>query len=122
MTDERFVHRNFAWLAPEHSDYERSRVVVLPVPYASTASGWIGSREGPAAIIEASANMELYDIGIGCEPYLVGIHTMPEVAAHSGSPEAMAKRIEEIVGELIDDRKFVVTLRGGEPVGGRGAS
>jgi agmatinase len=56
--------------------------------------------------------MELYDIGIGCEPYLVGIHTLPEVAVHSGSPEAMAERIEGIVGELIDDGKFVVTLGG----------
>jgi agmatinase len=112
MTDSRFVHRNFAWLGPEHSGYERSRVVVLPVPYDSTASGWVGSREGPAAIIEASGNMELYDIGIGCEPYLVGIHTMPDVAAHSGSPQAMAERIEEIVGGLIDDGKFVVTLGG----------
>ena len=112
VTDERFVHRNFAWLAPEHSDYERSRVVVLPVPYDSTASGWVGSREGPAAIIEASGNMELYDIGIDREPYLVGIHTMPDLAAQSGSPQAMAERIEEIVGGLIDDGKFVVTLGG----------
>src|SRR6266542_3649445 len=112
MTDDRFVYRNFAWLAPEQSGYERSRVVVLPVPYDSTASGWVGSREGPAAIIEASGNMELYDIGIACEPYLVGIHTLPEVAAHSGSPRAMAERIEEIVGELVDDGKLVVTLGG----------
>jgi agmatinase len=112
LSDERFFHRNFAWLPPEHSDYARSRVVVLPVPYDSTASGWVGSREGPSAIIDASANMELYDIGIGCEPYLVGIHTLPEVAAHSGSPEAMAERIEEIAGEQIDAGKFVVTLGG----------
>ena len=112
MSDDRFVHRNFAWLPPEHSDYEHSRVVVLPVPYDSTASGWAGSREGPAAIIDASGNMELYDIGIGCEPYLAGIHTLPEVAAHSGSPEAMAERIEQIAGEQIDAGKFVVTLGG----------
>jgi agmatinase len=112
LSDERFFHRNFAWLPPEHSDYDRSRVVVLPVPYDSTASGWVGSREGPSAIIDASANMELYDIGIGAEPYLAGIHTLPEVAAHSGSPEAMAERIEQIVGEQIDAGKFVVTLGG----------
>ncbi len=56
MTDDRFSpHKNFAWLPPEHSDYDRSRVVVLPVPYDSTASGWVGSREGPAAIIEAES-------------------------------------------------------------------
>jgi agmatinase len=113
MTDERFFPpRNFGALGPEDSGFERSRVVVLPVPYDSTASGWVGSREGPAAIIDASANMELYDIGIGREPYRVGVHTMPEVAAHSGSPQAMVDRVEEIAGELIDAGKFVVTLGG----------
>ncbi len=113
MADDRFSpSRNFAWLDAEDSDYERSRVVVLPVPYDSTASGWVGSREGPGAIIEASANMELYDIGIGAEPYRVGIHTLPEVALHSAGPEAMAERIEEIVGEQVDAGKFVVTLGG----------
>ena len=113
MTDPRFFPpRNFAALPPEHSDYARSRVVILPVPYDSTTSGWVGAREGPAAIIDASENMELYDIGIGCEPYRVGIHTLPEVAIHAGNPQAMVERIEEIVGELIDDGKFVVTLGG----------
>ncbi len=113
MTDQRFwPSRGFAALPPEHSDYESSRVVVLPVPYDSTASGWVGAREGPAAIIEASENMELYDIGIGREPYLVGIHTLPELAVHAGGPEAMVERIEEVVGELLDDGKFVVTLGG----------
>ena len=113
MTDERFSpQKNFGWLEREHSDFERSRVAVLPVPYDSTASGWVGSREGPAAIIEASGNMELYDIGIGSEPYRLGIHTLPEVALHSGAPEAMAARIESIVGELVDAGKFVVTLGG----------
>ena len=113
MTNPRFFPpRNFAALPPEHSDYARSRVVILPVPYDSTTSGWVGAREGPAAIIDASENMELYDIGIACEPYRVGIHTLPEVAAHTGSPQAMVARIEEIVGELIDDGKFVVTLGG----------
>lgn len=113
MTDERFFPpRNFAALPPEHSDYARARVVILPVPYDSTATGWVGSREGPAAIIAASENMELYDIGIGREPYVAGIHTLPEVAIHSGGPAAMVERIEQIVGELIDGGKFVVTLGG----------
>ncbi len=113
MTDERFFPpRNFAALPPEHSDFALSRVVILPVPYDATASGWVGSREGPSAIIDASENMELYDIGIGCEPYRVGIHTLPEVAVHSGNPQAMVERIEAVVGELIDDGKFVVTLGG----------
>jgi agmatinase len=113
MTDDRFTpRRNFAWLEDEFSAHERSRVVVLPVPYDSTASGWVGSREGPWAIIEASGNMELYDIGISLEPYRFGIHTLPELAVHTGGPEAMVNRIEEVAGEQIDAGKFVVTLGG----------
>jgi agmatinase len=113
MTDQRFwPPRGFAALPVEHADYRTARVVILPVPYDSTASGWVGAREGPAAIIEASENMELYDIGIGREPYRVGIHTLPELAVHAGGPQAMVDRIEEVVSELLDDGKFVVTLGG----------
>ncbi|HVP05363.1 MAG TPA: agmatinase [Dehalococcoidia bacterium] len=113
MPDERFTpRRNFAWLEDEDSNYERARVVVVPVPYDSTASGWVGSREGPWAIIEASGNMELYDIGIDMEPYRLGIHTLPELAVHTGDAAAMIDRIESVVGEQIDAGKFVVTLGG----------
>jgi len=112
MTDDRFWPRNFAALPDEYAAYDRARVVILPVPYDSTASGWVGSREGPRAIVDASEMMELYDIGIGSEPYRVGIHTLPELAFHAGGPEAMVDRIEEVVGELLDDGKFVVTLGG----------
>jgi agmatinase len=113
LIDNRFwPPRGFATLPAEHADYRTARVVILPVPYDSTASGWVGASEGPAAIIDASENLELYDIGIGREPYLVGIHTLPELAVHAGGPEAMVARIEEVVSELLDDSKFVVTLGG----------
>ena len=113
MSDGRFYPQaNFASLDDEYSSFERSRVVVLPVPYDSTVTARAGARDGPRAIIEASADMELYDIGIGSEPFRHGIHTLPELAPHTGSPEAMAGRIEQVVGELIDAGKFVVTLGG----------
>ena len=103
---------NFASLDEEDSSFGRSRVVVLPVPYDSTVSARAGTRDGPRAIIEASADMELYDVGLGIEPWRHGIHTLPELAPHTGSPEAMADRIESVVGEMIDAGKFVVTLGG----------
>ena len=113
MPDDRFYPRiNFASLDDEHSAFERARVVVLPVPYDSTVTARAGTRDGPQAIIEASADMELYDVGLGIEPYRHGIHTLPELAPHTGSPEAMIDRIEAVAGELLDDGKFVVTLGG----------
>jgi agmatinase len=113
MADSRFYPQpNFASLDAADSSLERSRVVILPVPYDSTVSARAGTRDGPRAIIEASADMELYDVGLGMEPWRHGIHTLPEVAPHTGSPEAMADRIESVVGELLDAAKFVVTLGG----------
>jgi agmatinase len=113
MTDGRFYPpANFASLDEEFCSFERSRAVILPVPYDSTVTARAGARDGPRAIIEASADMELYDVGLGTEPYRHGIHTLPELAPHTGSPEAMCARIEEVVGELVDTGKFVVTLGG----------
>jgi agmatinase len=113
MADDRFYPpANFASLDAEDSAFETSRVVILPVPYDSTVTARAGTRDGPRAIIEASADMELYDVGLGIEPWLVGIHTLPELAPHTGSPDAMCARIEEVAGELIDAGKFVVTLGG----------
>jgi agmatinase len=111
--DDRFYPpRGFAAIPPDFADYDRARAVVLPVPYDSTTTARAGARDGPRAIIDASEDMELYDVALGWEPYRWGIHTLPEVATHAGSPEEMSRRVEGIVGELLDGGKFVVTLGG----------
>jgi agmatinase len=112
MIDKRFFPRTFAAIPEEYARFEAARVVVLPVPYDGTASGLAGSREGPRAIIDASEEMELYDLELGTEPYLVGIHTLPEVVPIVGDPAAMMERIEALAGELLDAGKFVATLGG----------
>jgi agmatinase len=113
MPDERFFpSSSFASPPEEYAAYERARVVILPVPYDSTTTARAGARDGPGAIIAASEDMELYDVGLGYEPYRWGIHTLPELAPASGNAELTINRIEEVVGELIDGGKFVVTLGG----------
>jgi agmatinase len=111
--DDRFFPPScFVSPPEEYQAYDRARVVILPVPYDSTTTARAGARDGPAAIIAASADMELYDIGLGFEPYRWGIHTLPDVAPASGNAEMTIDRIEAIAGELLDDGKFVVTLGG----------
>jgi agmatinase len=113
VTDERFFpNTGFAAPPEEYASYERARVVVLPVPYDSTTTARAGARDGPAAIIAASEDMELYDVGIGFEPYRWAIHTLPELAPASGDAELTIQRIEDVAGELLDDGKFLVTLGG----------
>jgi agmatinase len=113
MVDERFFPPTaFVSPPPEYATFERARVVVLPVPYDSTTTARAGARDGPGAIIAASEDMELYDLGLGFEPYRWGIHTLPELAPASGNAELTINRIEEVVGELLEAGKFVVTLGG----------
>jgi agmatinase len=113
MTDERFYPpHGFLALPTERSQYESSRVVLLPVPYDATTSASAGAREGPRAIVHASQEIETYDLDLGYDASRHGIHTLPDLAPHSGSPQAMVERIEAVVGELLDDGKFVVTLGG----------
>jgi agmatinase len=84
---------NFFALPAERSQYDSSRAVVLPVPYDSTTSARAGARDGPTAIILASQDLETFDLELGYDVSLHGIHTLPEVAPHTGSPEAMVDRI-----------------------------
>ena len=81
------------------------------MPYDSTVTARAGARDGPEAIIANSEDMELYDVGLGFEPYLHGIYTSPSVAVTNESPEAMINRVHAIAGEFVDDGKFLVTLR-----------
>jgi agmatinase len=111
--DERFWPRGqFASPPYPYAEYEKARVVILPVPYDSTVTARAGARDGPDAIIANSEDMETYDIGLGYEPYLHGIYTSPAVAVTNESPEAMINRIHEVTAEYLQDGKFVATFGG----------
>jgi len=104
--------RNFAGISPPYSDWENSRVVVLPVPYDSTTDWRSGTRDGPQAIINASQYLELYDLELEQEIYKVGIHTLPEVQPDVSSPENMAQRVYAVAKELLGENKMVLMLGG----------
>lgn len=103
---------NYGGLEKEYSDLERSRVVLLPVPYDRTASYMKGTARGPQAIIEASRFMELYDDEIDRDPYTVGIHTAPPVSGNEDTPEAMTRKVQDATARYLDKGKMVVVLGG----------
>lgn len=57
-----------------------SNVVLLPVPFEATTSYGGGTAKGPAAILRASHQVDLYDSETG-KPYEEGIAMLPEAAA-----------------------------------------
>ncbi len=104
--------RTFAGLEAELSAFEAARFVVLPAPYDSTTTWRVGTRTGPAAIIDASMNMETFEREFGREVCECGIHTTPDIEPDMSGPGAMADRIESVMGETLDAGKIPVMLGG----------
>lgn len=105
------VHGRFGGFPDEISEYDSSDIVILPVPYDETSTWIKGADKGPAAIIEASENLEFYDIETDSEVYLRGIFTDTPVEEKS-SPEQMTDAVfNRVAGHLKKD-KFVVTIGG----------
>jgi len=108
---------NFLGLPEEISNPARARGWLLPVPYESTTSYGAGTRDGPAAILAASRQVELYDHELGQEAALeYGIHTTPPLNPVHSSPEAMVQRIEDAVADILsaDQHPQVLGVLGGE--------
>ena len=102
---------NFGDLPREYSGLADASVVIVPVAYDGTSTWGKGADKGPAAIIEASANMELYDIETDSEVYKKGIFT-DEPVSEKSSPQQMASAVKAVVGRHIANGKFVVTIGG----------
>ncbi|MCA8941420.1 MAG: agmatinase family protein [Planctomycetes bacterium] len=54
---------------------DESSLVIVPVPFAATVSYGRGTERGPAAVLEASHQVDLYDLQTG-RPYERGIHML----------------------------------------------
>jgi agmatinase len=104
---------NFGGLSEEDSSYEKARAVIFPVPLERTTSYEHGTRNGPAAILAASRNMELYDDELDAEIYKdVRIATIPAIDTADGTLEEVIAEIFTAECELLEDGKFPVALGG----------
>jgi len=104
--------KNYAGIPDEFAQLETAKVVLIPVPYDGTSTWGKGADKGPKAFLDASENMELYDIETGTEVYEQGIH-LTDPITESSSPEAMVNAVHKTTKEYIKRNKFV-TLFGGE--------
>lgn len=86
-----------------HSEDE-ARVVLVPVPFEATTSYGGGAANGPQAVLDASRQVDLYDVETG-RPYEAGIH-MLDIPGH----------IADLDERAADDAERVVEA-GGVPPG-----
>ncbi len=104
--------KNYAGIPDKYSRIDDAKVVLIPVPYDGTSSWQKGADKGPEAFLEASENMELYDIETKSEVYRKGIYLAPPVT-EDASPEKMVDTVYKTVKNYIKQEKFV-TVFGGE--------
>ena len=108
MSDHSFLdlHRFPAEDAPDEP-----AVTVLPLPYEGTVSWGRGAAAGPAALLEASTQVEWWDEVLEREPCQVGVETAPAPVM----PEAPAEAVEvarQETARILERGRFPVVLGG----------
>lgn len=106
---------NYFGLPEEFSNKDNSKVVIVPVPYEATVSYGKGTSKGPAAVLEASQQVELFDDELWIEPHKIGIHTHEPVVMEpfmgEEAPTAF-QALQDTISPLIEVGKFPIVLGG----------
>ena len=96
-------------------DYSASEIIIVPVPYDETSTWMRGADKGPEAIMEASVNLEFYDVETASEAHKKGIHTLEPVLVNE-SPELLVNAVYNKTISLLSERKFPVIVGGNHTV------
>src|SRR5215813_11859706 len=91
---------------------ETAAAVILQSPLEYTVCYGQGTSQGPAAIIAASTQMDLYDEMLDWTPMSVGIATSSALAFEGLSQEAALQATEQAVAGVLALEKLPVTLGG----------
>lgn len=82
--------------------FEDAKLVYLPVPWEATTSYGGGTALGPQAILEASPQMDVFDLDVK-NPYLAGLHCLPisrSIATLNRESKRLAQPIKDAYGEI----------------------
>ncbi len=105
-------NNTYAGIPEEFAKLESAKIVLIPVPYDGTSTWQKGADKGPDAFLDASENMELYDIETATEVYQQGVF-LANAVTENASPEAMVDAVHQVTKKYIKKNKFV-TIFGGE--------
>ncbi len=105
--------RTYAGIPEDNAELDTSDVMLLTVPYDGTSTWGKGADKGPELFLDASENMELFDIETRTEPFLNGVWMAGEISENS-SPEAMTEAVYDRTQELLKYDGKLFTMIGGE--------
>jgi len=104
--------RIYAGIETPQASWENSAVILQSIPYDGTSTWGKGADNGFQAFMDASDNMEIYDIETNSEVYKKGVFIIPALKEAS-SPEAVYQAVLESTTKLLETNKFL-TFFGGE--------
>ena len=96
-------------------NYSESGIIIVPVPYDETSTWMKGADKGPDAILEASVNLEFYDVETSSEAHITGINTIPPVLEKE-TPQKLVNAVYDRTLSLLTDKKFPVIIGGNHTV------
>jgi len=102
----------FGGTTPTTTDFDKARVVILPIPLDRTTSYVPGTRNGPHEILVASSHMELWDEETQTDVHRIGIFTLPEMEFPFATMEEVVREIRRVAGELVSRGKFPMIIGG----------
>jgi agmatinase len=102
----------FGGALPEPCAAEDAAALILPVPFDRTTSYVNGTKYGPAALLSASSQVELWDEEMGTDVSRHGLFTLPELDLSAFTLEGAISEIRRVASALAQTGKFIVTLGG----------
>src|SRR5918999_6230088 len=103
---DRVALGEFGGTTPTTTNFERARVVILPVPLDRTTSYVAGTRNGPREILVASSHMELWDEETGTDVHSIGVFTLPEMEFPFAAMDEVVDEIRRVASEIVGRGKF----------------
>lgn len=95
------------------NDFEKAKVAILPVPLDTTASYKTGQRHGPRAFIEASLDLEFWDIELAQNTAdKIPIYTFDPLHCPKTDAKITIDAVEESVGQILKGGKFPLMIGG----------
>ncbi|MBI4834042.1 MAG: agmatinase [Planctomycetes bacterium] len=104
-------------LLPQFRQGEKSKFIILPVPYEKTTSYKKGAAKGPEAIISALNQVEFYDEELMTETWRFGVHTIPlkkikSALPFSAPPEKFLPKLSGYIENFVRNSRVIVGLGG----------
>lgn len=104
--------KKYAGISGKFTNPKNAVIYLTSIPYDGTSTWGKGADKGFEAFLDASENMEIYDIETDSEVYKKGVHICDPILEKS-TPDAMFQATYQQTKELLKTDKFL-TFFGGE--------